>query len=228
MKLKVPFINFKNYVVLKCYTSNAQVATAFPITAASEIPPIKSKGNYPSTFRTCTGRVATLKTSASLPMWVSVEISSDSGTVNVVKSDETPNLCELDWSHNDDPYVSLDRMAILRLNTPWWLEEDTGIDFVVAANIMNPTQMHTPSGVANFKWQHDLNLFNYIRTEVKNSYTVIAGTPVLSLYPLTDKKLYVESYYDVGKTDYLATKTTTRAFFGNHAARVKKALCSVK
>lgn len=224
MKLTVPYLSFKNYVVLKCYTSNAQVATAFPIKLASEHPPIKSKGNYPSTFRTCTGRVATLKTSASMPMWLSVNVDVYDGAINVQRSDESPGLCELDWSHNDDPYVSLDNMAILRFNTPWFLEEDTGVNFVVAANIMNPTQMHTPSGVANFKWQHDLNLFNYIRTNSNTNYTVTAGTPILSLYPLTEKKLYVESYYDVAKTDYLISKTGTRSFFGNHAARIKKAL----
>lgn len=229
MKLKVPFLNFKNYVVLKCYTDNGMLHSAFPVTLSARQSVIKTDPARPYGFRTCTGRTATLKRSATIPMWVTYDVDVRDGDAYVFKADEHPDLCKLDWVLNGDAYMGadkLDQMLIMKLDSPWWFEEETGVDFLYAPNIHNTTRWHSPSGILNFKYQHAVNLFNYIHVASNHQYRVIAGTPAVSYYPLTDKKLYVESIYDVDKVKYLKDKCTTRPFWGSHADRVKQAICS--
>jgi hypothetical protein len=229
MKLKVPFLNFKNYVVLKCYTDNGMVHSAFPVKLGIEYGRIKTRKDVLYGFRTCTGRTATLKRSATLPTWVTYDVYTKDGTATIYHSDAQPEMVKADWDLNEDAYLGadkLDKMLILKLDSPWWFEEDTGVNFVYAANVHNTTRWHTPSGILNFKYQHAVNLFNYIHVATDHHYSVVAGTPAISYYPLTDKKFYVESIYDVAKTKYLKDKCVTRPFWGNHAVRVKNALCS--
>lgn len=225
MKLTIPFINFNNYVVLKCYTNNKLVCDGFPIVLSSRLPSIKAVSDASGGLRTCYGYTSSLKRSASLPMWMSIGVRSVNGEVGLAKPDERSGVCDFDFSHNEDAYLKLDSMVVVKIIPPWVLEEATGVQFILASNIRNNTPMKIPSGVCDFKYQHAINVFNYIST-YDHSYEVTAGTPVLALYPMTDKKLYVESHYDVKKFEELSSKTSTRAFFSSNTAKIKKAICS--
>lgn len=234
MKLKIPFLNMKNYVVLKCYNKNRTVVEHAPIVLSNKLSPLKKPDTTTPTFATCYGYVASLKRSATVPMYTDFEvIVSQDGDINYLFADKTH--ASVDWNHSADTVYSgiketsaplkfpdgSDHLVVSKLVNRWFVEEDTGVDFVMASHIRNTTSMRIPTGVANFKHQHSLSIFNVISREPQR-YKVKFGTPTIALYPLTDKPFYVESICDPAKVDELDVKSSSHPHFTGTCLKLSK------
>ena len=220
MKLSIPFLNRKNYVLLKCYNDNKYIVDAFPITRGSDninkLPKSLTDGNTGS-FKTCYGHLGAKTTTATVPMWLSFHAAYINGQPEYYLSDTQEDVVSINFGHANDPVYDHSNLCVTKIISRWYLEEDTGVNFVYAHHIKNYTKMRVPSGIKEFKYQHGLQLFNLL-DKTDHSYTVTAGTPVVSLIPLTDKEFRVESHYDPDKVKELES-TQMRAYFNNEILR---------
>jgi hypothetical protein len=174
------------------------------------------------TFRTCFGRVSALKRSATvlMPSSVSIEVKEDLHAYYHFSEDNN-SYVTMTFQHNTDPYYNPKDGILSKMNLPWRMQEDTGVSFVFARHIRNMTHMMIPSGVSDFKHQHSMNVFNLIR-KVPHSYIVDFRTPLLALYPQSDKPLHVESYYDIYKFNELQEKTAIKSWFTGSGLKLNK------
>ena len=113
------------------------------------------------------------------------------------------------YDHIFDPIYKAEQTAITKITMPWVLEEKTGVNFVLAKHIMNTTPMNIPSGMTSFGFQHSLNIFNQMMTK-DHTYKVDWGTPIASLYLVSEKKLIVQSIYDKQNYEKLPDKNHSR------------------
>lgn len=222
--LKIPFLNKKNYVVLKCYTDNSAHLDYTPIKIATKDCPIKNtesnKGRR--TFRGCYGRVEGLKRSATFEMPCTLKMTgTKEGIVDHTFSDGNTRSIDIVYDHTSDPdYTSIDT-TVTKMLTHWQIQETTGAVFILAKHIQNKTMMNIPTGVVSFKHQHSLNIFNQVAS-FDHSYEVPFKTPVASLYLASDKKLIVECYYDVQKQRELLERSNYNPMFSNTTLKLHK------
>ena len=226
MKFNIPFLNKQNYIVLKCYAANSYYSKYAPILLESKrncpIPTKVDDSHMRKSFRTCFGRVDGLKKSATVPMTCTLNVEvKDDLHAHCTISEDNDKFFKVRFDHMRDPYYSIKDGMLSKIELPWLLEEDSGVSFVFARHIMNTTHMMMPSGVLNFKYQHALNIFNIIR-KVPHKYTVDFRTPVISLFPMSEKPLHVECYYDANKYSELLDKSAIKSYSRGHMLKLNK------
>ena len=195
--MKLPFYNRKRYLVLKFYTWHQGVfEKAKPMTNFSKTE--KHKGTvYERNFHTCMSRIMTKKNSVTMPSPVDFMFRCDGEVVHFEAPDSEVLGC--DFAHNDDPaYASTKDFIIAKMVMPWHIEEESGINFVVARHIMNRSMMNVLSGVISFDATASSSFFNVIN-KTPHEYRVKFGEPLVSYYPMSDKPVYVECYCDAEK-----------------------------
>lgn len=223
--MNLPFLNKRNYIVLKAYTYNSAYLDHSPITLANRECPVKSSGFdgvSSTTFSGCFGRIMGLSKSATIYMPTNIEFAATSGgTVSHVYADERSTGFNVSYDHAQDPdYVTKDTV-LSKIELPWMLQETTGAMFVLAKHILNKTMMNIPTGVITFNNQHAANVFNLI-PKLDFNYQVNLNTPLVSLYPMSEKKLIVESHHDVAKYEELVDRNTYRPYSSANAVKMAK------
>lgn len=200
--MKLPFINRKRYIVLKCYTTHEGVLRHAPITTKykqvfnNEKLPDGVVPRFARMFKTCPARIESAKLSATIlaPVTINFGVWKDKTGHHV--SDTGIEDFEIDISHQSDPTFEANKQNhLFKIEMPWKCYEETGVKFVLARHIANPTMMNVVSGVLDFKQNATLNVFNLVHTS-SHEYEVPFGTPIASLYPMSDLPLHVECYND--------------------------------
>lgn len=230
MMLKIPFYNRKRYIVIKAYTNNPLLNKHAPITTSSLLeapafldnPKHECMAQKVATFRTCYSRVKSLKNSAVLPSWCTIDVNvSDDLEVSIHTSDDDNSLGTTDFIHNTDPYYNSKNNFVVKHNPKWLVEEETGVNFVYAQHINNVTNMKIPSSVITFKDQHYINVFNLV-SKFKHTYTIPFRMPILALYPMSSLPLHVESYYDCEKYHELGLLSGSRFWNTNKTLKLEQ------
>ena len=159
-------------------------------------------------IRSCYGYISSIKNSITVPSWVEFKVSATKEGAGYAfpKGNHT-------WvdTHND-PALSSDEFEITKIATPWVIEVNKNVQIACCSHILNTSGMHIPSGVINFKNTHQLNIFNYVH-KYQHEYSVGFKKPLLSLYPMTTEKFYLETYYDRSRFEELNHRSSTRPFF---------------
>jgi hypothetical protein len=200
---KLPFLNRKRYIVLKCYTNHAGVHKHSPMTLGDDdVTPQPTNPEYLSKtqyFSHCWSRLETRKRSATVRSPAAFRVVSDgqnSVSHSIARDEETFRIV---FDHDSDETYGTDRHTFLsKLAMPWKCYEETGVNFVMARHMRNKTQMNILSGVTSFKVSPDINIFNLISKDA-HRYEVSFNTPLISIYPMSDLPLHVESYFDPEK-----------------------------
>jgi len=194
----LPFLNRKRYIVLKAYTRNSAYLEHAPIKVGSKECPVKNTNTDDGhkSFASCYGRLAGLSRSATVEIPTALTMTGDAdGNVTHDYADTKSVDFAVSYDHIGDSSYGAKDVVVTKIVLPWMLQEETGVDFVVSRHIRNTSPMIVPTGVASYKLQHSINVFNCIpRVDIK--YNLSLGDKLVSLFPLSDKKLIVESYYD--------------------------------
>lgn len=222
--MKLPFLNRKNYIVLKAYTYASCFLDHVPITLANREDPVEKNGTErsSSTFVACFGRIMGLSRSATVYMPSNIEFAANSeGTVSHTQADTRSPSFGVSYEHAEDPHYVTTDTVLSKMELPWKLEETSGTTFVLAKHILNKTMMNIPTGVINFDNQHSINVFNLI-PKLDFNYEVKFKTPIVSLYPMSEKKLVVESYCDPDKFHDLCARNAYRPYWSANAVKMSK------
>ena len=225
-KMKLPFINRKRYIVLKCYTWHSGVLERSPIVLGDpeKVKPTPETDYLAArkSFATCWSRLATNKKSATICAPESLRFRCDEN--GVVQSNTPTDIMQVMYEHdNDQPYGLMKDFVIAKIMMPWHIEEQTGVNFVFARHMRNKTMMNVLSGVTNFKATCQINIFNAINKH-KHHYEVPFNSQMVSLYPMSDLPLHVECYFDTAKHDELLQKTYNPFFSAGGIKKTKSGL----
>ena len=220
--LKIPFLNRKRYVVLKCYTDNRFHYEQCPIVLTSKLKTEKhgelEKKNQ-RTFRHCYGSVAGMKISATIPAWTTFDVEVLHNDVRYDITDLNNGKTYVQFDHNKDPFYNSKDCWVTKMVNPWQLYEDSGVNFVYAKHIKNTTPMAIPSGIVNFRYNHGAHIFNLIHRH-PHEYRIPFKLPLMSIYPITDLPLHVESYFDIDKWQELETATSRLGYRNGNMLKI--------
>lgn len=221
--MKLPFINKKNYIVLKAYTYNSAYLDHVPITLGNKEKPLENKGSETgSSFYGCFGRIMGLGRSATVLMPTNLEFATTAdGSVSHSYADLRSKHFSVSYEHAEDPHYVTKDTILTKLELPWQMQETTGALFVMAKHIQNKTMMNIPTGVVSYNNQHSVNVFNLV-SKLNHSYEIKAKTPIVSVYPLSEKKLVVEAYHDPSKYDDLVDRAQYRPYWSANAVKMAK------
>ena len=191
--MKIPFINKKQYIVLKAYTHDRRVLENSPIYIAGKLSLTRSVKN-PS-FNTCFSNVISKRSSFTLPSWSELEVDGS----NPIKTYVAPNGNELlkFANHKIDSHFPIRPNATLTKIIPPWVMECSkpNMLFVINKHMMNTTKMDIVSGITSFcTTGFSCNIFNIV--DHNSNYKIPYQHSLVSGYPMSDLPLHVEVYDD--------------------------------
>mgnify|MGYP003343464255 CR=1 FL=1 len=111
----------------------------------------------------------------------------------------------------------------LKLNSPWFIKEKTGADFLFCPAMWSRDQIETPkimTGVIAFKYQLQINVNMFFPIRSK-SYKVklTRGTPLIQIIPLCQKKINLESHLITQQEDSILQRPYTPELAGNYPVK---------
>lgn len=227
--IRLPNLNRQRYIVLRAYTYNSLHVETVPIELGNKDCPVKrhedfENGGVRTTFRTCFGRLSARSKSATVRMPTDLRMSSTvDGLVQHHFADGNSSCFDIKYDHTEDPSYVCKDVVTTKMLMPWRLQEKTGASFVFAKHINNRTPMIMPTGVASFKTQHSLNIFNQV-PKADMAYDVPFNTEVGSLYLMSDKPLVVESIYDPVKYNELSQRSLFRPYWFSSSLKLNNML----
>ena len=224
MKLKLPFINRENYILITAYTKFTRVLENCPIVTSNmcvrDLP--KPLEGETFNFSTCFGNTAGASRSITLPSYTEMFVDPDSQDIYKTPPDNYLN----GWLLNmDNAYEMHKSLSMTKLIVPWMLKcNKKGMLFVAAKHIYNRLPMMIPTGMLNFDITHGPNIFNAVAKGL--SYKIPNNYPLLGMYPISDLPIRVECVLDGTMFDYLAEEQHQRQYFRaggiKHYACIKK------
>mgnify|MGYP000058912569 CR=1 FL=1 len=222
--MKLPFFNRKRYLDIKCYTDVQFHIDECPITLSSKLPamkPCRDVAKYDVSFRTCYGDIAGMKRSLAVPSWTEMDFKcvSEKEGAFYRYADTCQGNSKIE-PHND-PYYQPRSGTIVKIGSPWMIEEKTGVEFVVAKHIRNMTPMAIPSGITRYDKIHVVNIFNLLPNR-PFEYRVPFKKPLVALYPMSDLPMHVECIYDPAMRTRLADKCLNYGHFTANLLKLTK------
>jgi hypothetical protein len=237
----------RNYIDVFCYTNNVNAYEYFPIRQAREFIPQwwkdipnalyvdgcihHTKGFVKPTIKRCPGIIEYYKKGLMIPLWSDVEIIVDQNInpegwltaaadhsfieshSNLQKGDF---LSSGDWFHN-------------KLISPWTIETKEPLDFLYLQPHWNLNELNNdiliPNGYSSFyEGNHETNIQMFVNKSFDRVINIDAGTPILHLVPLTDKKIKIHTIYDEDRTSMLRKKGAQYSFVSKYYRKKKDPL----
>jgi hypothetical protein len=197
----------KKSLVIKCYTPDFATYETAPLTMKSN-KDLFHESDQPRSIRTCYGYISALKKSITVPNWSEFKVVGTDESTNYQYPHENRTWVE---SHND-PCLKSYSTQVTKICAPWAIESNFNIDIVLAPHVLNTTPMRIASGCMSFYRFHQLNMFNYIH-KAPHEYAVPYGLPLVSLFPLTERRVVLETYYDPDRFHELNHRSKSAPFF---------------
>lgn len=202
---------FKNKPIqVDAFIYNPGILKLFPIKKAKEftpewwkkIPPgvIRKEGQEGvlverSTIKRCPGFHELYTKGFMIPLWtdIAVETYTNGACKAMNASEQSGNYVGKPEFHNPEQYGNAFSDFIqLKLSSPWFIKEKTGVKFLVNQPTWNLTNMgrnvQVFPGVLDFKYQHSSNI-NIMFPKIDNRFMLEAGTPMAHLVPISDKDI---------------------------------------
>ena len=220
--MKIPFLNRQRYIVLKCYTWSELVHQYAPIQLATKdpVPKRNSKPDNNVNFLRCYAHTKGKKRSATILSPATFKINVKDGGVETEWSSRN-EWCGIDHSHMNDPFYGTPNTHLLKICTPWCIEEKTGVNFVMGRHIQNKTPMQIPCGMLQYKHGFGANIFMHVGKH-DHSYEIPFREPLVSIFPMSELPLHVESYFDRRRFMELVDRSNELPFFTNYRVKLEK------
>jgi len=237
----------RNWIDIFCYTDNVNAHEYFPIRKARDFIPqwwkdipsfmykehnsFKTLGNRIPSMKKCPGIIEYYKKGLMIPLWTDIEFIIDK------------NVNENGWSTavadgvDVEPHADIQKGAFLssgnwfhnKIISPWMIETKVPLDFLYLQPHWNLNELNKdvmiPNGYNSFyKGNHSTHIQMFINKESDRIVNIYAGTPILHLVPLTEKKIKIHVSYDENSARLLGKKTTPYSFESKYYRKKKDPL----
>jgi hypothetical protein len=203
------FIFKRKSIVIDAFTNVTGVYEYFPIQPANKFMPnwwksIPQSLDLPNkvgisvktpTLKTCSGFIDLYQQGFIMPLWADLIFETKaSGEYAFQFSNPESNMN----SHMSLQFGNaLNNIIHLKIISPWYLNEKTGIKFLLFQPMWNHIKEHRefiiPPGVVDFKNQVVSNI-NMFVPAINSRYEVKNNTPLMHIIPLTDKKVTIKHH----------------------------------
>lgn len=216
--MKLPFLNRKRYIVLRCYSWHAGAVEKVPIFVGDgeKINSWKPEKfmDQNMTFSTCWSRINSRKKCATILAPCSTRFDTNGEVVQWLNAN-SDDILNVSFEHDADEVYGKDKDTIVaKVILPWHIEEDSGVNFVLARHIQNKTMLNVLSGVINFKTTPQVNMFGLIN-RYPHQFEIPFKTPLMALYPMSDLPLHVECEHNPEKYKAMGQKMYHPYFRGS-------------
>lgn len=236
----------KDTIVLNCYTYRPDLYYNYPITKSNKFFPewfkqLDSKGSFnmetlefTSTMKGCVGMVNTFSKGVMIPLWSDIAFLSagkDSG-LEEYKWRFADGMSEAEWHPQEQrgSYLPTSDYCHMKIVSPWAFDCEEDIEWLWQQPVWNqdnPEQAITLPGVVNYKNISDTNINLMVpRTANENFKVFTAGSPLVQIIPLTERKLEVKCHL-VSKTEWqtiMLAKSPHSKFFKSQTENRKNPL----
>ena len=212
-------ISRRSPIILDCFTKNANIYQYHPIIRSNKSYPDWWKSLKPivdqevpgcpisrplPTLKVCNGLIDTYKNMLSIPLWCDIKIKTNGeGQMAWLCSTQDTNIQNHTKPQFD--HIEFDKLIHMKIVVPWLIQEKQGINFQVFQSDWNtPSNIfnyRVPSGVTNYKYQNAAHC-NIFLPDINNEFMLKAGTTILNLMPLTERKVIVKNHL-IDSTEYL-------------------------
>lgn len=222
-------------VVVDCFTSVEALAREYPIKKSSHHVPewwkqLETTKHFSTnvgidrpygTMKSCSGFVHLFRNSWTVPLWSDFKVRtlSNGEFVYVTPSDLSTqtHTQETIGRHAPDQFKNAFGNYIhLKFMSPWLITEKSGVNFaMVSADwtvIDAIPDFRIPVGFLNFKVPSAPNI-NLFAPRKEHLYEIDAGTPMVYLIPITERKVEFKTHA-VSEAEYLRYTTGT-VFYNN-------------
>lgn len=200
------FIFKKNKIVVDCFVVEPIIHDLFSVQKSSkfypdwwkQLPNSYQSGNSlgeTGTMKGCTGFTDLFANSFTVPMWSDFKLRIDDQNHFVYQfADQKSGLVLHDRQQRAGLMPEHEHIKFL---APWQVVTKDDLKFVVMQPIWNQNgleQFITPPGMVNFKYQHNVNINLFFKPDRPGVYTFEAGQPILTIVPLTEKKVEFKNH----------------------------------
>lgn len=203
-------------VILKCYTSQQSLNLTFPINTAINFIPEWCK-NLPSTInytdttanivypcgtlKRCYGFNELFKQGFMIPMWSDCILKIDAINNQNFAYKFSDGASKISY-HPKELFLNVfdqNKYQHLKFVSPWLFVCDEEINFMYTQPTWNQAteeQITVLPGVVEYKYQHctDINVM-IERTQEERQVLINAGTPMVHIVPITERKVILETKY---------------------------------
>ena len=203
-------------IIVDAFTPSEIIANQYAITASNKhtpdwwkalpadlAPDPKWPRIFPSTMKRCQGLIDFYANSYTLPLWTDLNIELDYSRGNrearYACADQTTHL-EI---HNNEQYkgfVDPRKFQHYKILAPWYLNSTSEVMWSYAPATWNHgsflNELTVLPGQINFKYQNVLhiNTLTSIGPNLKTSIMIEAGTPMVTLTPLTERPVEIRTH----------------------------------
>jgi len=179
---------------------------------------------YKKTIKKCPGVLELYKNSFILPLWTELGINIKNKSVHISVSD---NSTRID-SHADfqrGTFLPQAENIHLKIVSPWRTETKSSVQFLISACSFSSetliSQFHIPNAIRSYNISAGNNIHAFISNHDQD-ISIEAGTPLVHIFPLTDKKVNLQCHFDPEKFHYLEALQPNRfSFSGSYFAKKK-------
>ena len=164
-----------------------------------------------NTMKKCLGFVDLYSSSWTIPMWSDMVIRTlEDGTYSFLTPINVLNN-PLE-AHNPEQHgYNFKNFFVMKLTSPWFLFEKKGVKFAFIGadwSLLNDyPDVRIPSGLLDFKYNNSTNI-NFFLPRKNAEYKFSAGTPLVHLIPLTDRRVEFKTHC-VSDSEYIEVMKRT-------------------
>lgn len=164
----------------------------------------KTKGMRVNTLKRCPGFMDVFKYSYTLPLWTDCEIVVDKN----INEDGYSTLAVDGSGISSHPasqggnFLTSNSLIHFKFHSPWYGYSTKKRDLLwnwAPASWNNPSlinKLMIPTAFRNFRGGTSTNIHTFMDSSIDDVLYINAGTPMIHMIPMTDKKVEVKCHYD--------------------------------
>jgi hypothetical protein len=206
MKLRSPFLILNKHIELDVYFAKPYLEGLNLVDSGYKHKKwwMKRPKEYKTSISTCVGLLDLQRKGVSIKSWTDFNIVNSDGEFDFSGTSEL-NVS----SHTSDAngWAEKNDIKIAKLVSPFVVQCNEETNFLLTQSPFCKQDICMPSGILNFKYQHQLNIFLYLHQRVSSVTEVRLGDFLVNLQPLSDRPVKVNYMYNPERHFYLGEKS---------------------
>jgi len=226
---------FKKSETVHFYTNDPLVYEFFKIQKGTFFYPewlkkIKNNDENLRTIKKCPGMLDMYKNSFIMPLWTAIKVDIKNSSVHIDASDGSTKIdCHVPTQRG--LYMDSEDYLHLKIITPWRAYSKSNTKFLCApcsfSNEKLVTDFFIPNAIRSYSISAGNNIHGFIINQ-DQKFELDAGSPIMHIFPITDKQVNIECHFDPERFFYLEALQPNRFSFTGSYFKKRKLLNKLK